>query len=136
MSLSSSMQAIDGLGGDVHGRVETKSHFCPVDVVVNRFGHADNWYATLIHVVRKVQGTVSANDDQGIQFLILDGLNDFGGNIDEFLLAITDHLAGIRVSTAGRAQDGPTARQDTAHVGMAEWDDTARHQKTVITIFN
>ena len=78
----------------------------------------------------------SAGCRQGVQLLILDGLHNIVGNVNDDFLAILHNLARIRVAAVGRPQDGSAARQDPAHFHGRERENTARQQETVKAILD
>ena len=47
VALGRRVQAVDGVGGDLHGGVEAERHVGADDVVVDRLGHADDRHAVL-----------------------------------------------------------------------------------------
>src|SRR5690625_6599238 len=63
-------QPVDGIDGDVHGRVEAYGHVRAVDVVVDRSGQADDADALfLLEEARALQGAVAADDDERVHFV-------------------------------------------------------------------
>ena len=62
------VDAVNDLGGDVHGSVEAERHVGAVDVVVDGLGQTDDVQALLAEQVRGLVGAVAAQAEQAVQF--------------------------------------------------------------------
>ncbi len=64
--LGGAVQAVDGLGGDGHGRVETERRLRVRQIVVDRLGHADDGLALVAEAGRDAEGAVAADRDERV----------------------------------------------------------------------
>ncbi len=81
-----------------------------------------------------VQGAVASQDDQRIEPQTLDALDDLFGYIDGDFFAVADDLARVGIAPIGRAEDGPAARKDSAHVVQAQGKDSVIPQEAVVSV--
>ena len=112
MAAGGGVDAVDDLGGDVHGGVEAEGHVGAVNVVVNGLGQADDVQALLRQQVGGHMGAVAAQAEQAVQLGFLVGLFHGGDLVDLVILHHTHQLEGGALG----AQNGAAQRQDAAEV--------------------
>ena len=125
MAASSGVDAVDDLGGNVHGGVEAKGHVGAVNVVVNGLGQANNVQALLAQQVGGFVGAVAAQAKQTIQLggavVLL-----HGGYLVH--LVFLDLIAHAVVQRLGYTADGGV--QARAVAAGSQDANTNRHKKT------
>ena len=68
------VDAVDDIGGNVHGSVETEGHVGAVDIVIDGLGQADDVQALLREQVCGFVGAIAAQTQQAVQLGFLVGL--------------------------------------------------------------
>jgi hypothetical protein len=107
--LGSGLEAVDGLRGNVHGRVVPEGRVRGADVVVDGLGDAHHRQTRRAEQVGCGQRPVAADHDQRV---------DAQGRL-QFVRSFhaVEHAA---VLDSGRAEDGAAPGEDAAHVVQAE----------------
>ena len=127
MAAGSGVDAVDDLGGNVHGGVEAKGHVGAVNVVVNGLGQANNVQALLAQQVGGFVGAVAAQAKQTIQLggavVLL-----HGGYLVH--LVFLDHTHLFKGGTLG-AQDGAAHGQNAGKLVRAHFAVVAVDQAVV-----
>jgi hypothetical protein len=68
VTLSSGVQPVDGIGGNLHGRIEPERHVGTKNVVVDRLGHTDDGNAMLgVKPAGNTEAAVPTDHDQSGQ---------------------------------------------------------------------
>ena len=65
------MDAVDDIGGNVHGSVEAEGHVGAVDIVIDGLGQADDVQALLREQVGGFMSAVAAQAEQAVQLCVL-----------------------------------------------------------------
>jgi len=103
------VQPVDGLHGDVHGRVEAEGVVGGAEVVVDRLRHPDDGNPLLAQAGGHAEGVLAADRDQRVDAqpgqVVLDPLDAVAAPAARVLQRVG----------AGRPEDGAAARQDAAH---------------------
>ena len=106
------VDAVDDVGGDVHGGMEAEGDIGAVDVVINGLGQADDVQPLLREEVGGLVGAVAAQAEQAVQLRVLVGL--FHGR-DLVDLVLFHHPHQLEGGALG-AQDGAAQGQDAPEV--------------------
>ena len=116
VGLAGRAQAVDGLGGGLHGGVEAEGELGDGEVVVDGLGHTDDGHALAGEFAGDSQRVVAADSDEGINALAFErGVHGLGAA-----------LGGVGVG-AGGAEDGAPERQDIFAALGAEGHDITFH---------
>ena len=67
------MEAVYGLGGDLHRRLEPEGHLRPADVVVDGLRHADHRESLGVETVGAGQGALASDHDEPTQAMPFNG---------------------------------------------------------------
>ena len=106
------VDAVDDIGGNVHGGVEAEGHVGAVDIVIDGLGQADDVQALLREQVCGFVGAIAAQAQQAVQLGFLVGLFHGGDFINVVVLHHAHHFKGGALG----AQNGAAQRQDAAEV--------------------
>ena len=109
------VDAVDDIGGNVHGGVEAEGYVGAVDIVVNGLGQADDVQTLLREQVGGFVGAVAAQAQQAVQLGVLVGLFHGGNLVNLVVLHHTHHFKGGALG----AQNGAAQRQDAAEIVLA-----------------
>ena len=105
VALGGRVQAVDRIGGDLHGGVEAERQVGTDDVVVDRLRHADDRQAELgVQVARDAQAPVATDDDQAVE-----------PEVGERALDPFDAVVGVERAPPPGTEHRPAAREQTAH---------------------
>ena len=140
MSLRGRVQPIDALGGERHGRGETKGRKGRTKVVIDGLGDADEAQAFLVQLVRDSQAAVAADGDVRIDLVLCKRLQypirtvHFPG---ASIRRPFQNLEGI--PTVGRTEHGSSKVGDILHLLDIQLDQSAvrivvRKQEAVIAL--
>ena len=116
VGLAGRAQAVDGLGGGLHGGVEAEGELGDGEVVVDGLGHTDDGHALAGEFAGDSQRVVAANGDEGINALAFERCADRFGTA----------LVGVGVR-AGGAEDGAPEGEDVVAALGAEGHDIVFH---------
>lgn len=112
------MEAVDGLGGNGHGGVETEGDFGFGDIIIDGFGEREDVEAGLVEAVGVFLSTIAAEADEAIEaelFVIGDG--DLGHVHD----GITHtHFVGFIATTA---EEGTALGEDATDINILDGGD-------------
>ena len=100
------MDAVNGVGGHVHGALETKGHVRTPQIVVNGFGQGDHIESFGPQEIGGFVGSVAAQDDQAIQLQLVVRLFHGSHLVHPVCSRFLDGLEG-----------GATAAQECAALG-------------------
>ena len=124
-----SVDAVDDVGGDVDRALEAKGHVGAPQVVVDRFGQADDVDAVLCQQVCGLVGTVAAQDDQAVE-LIFPVI--FQHHVQLGLAAKFRHGQAHRFKRlAGGAQNGAAQGEDAGKIAGVHLADVPVDQSAV-----
>ena len=103
------VDAVDGVGGDVHGALEAKGHVRAPEVVVDRLGQGDDVQALLAQQVGRLVGAVAAQDDQAVELQFVIVLLHRRDLVQTVLVRLADSLVGRAAAAQERAAFGQYA---------------------------
>ena len=121
------VDAVDHIGGNVHGGVEAEGYVGTIDIVINGLGQADDVQTLLREQVCGFVGAIAAQAQQAVQLGFLVGLFHGGNFINVVVLHHTHHFKGGALG----AQNGAAQRQDAAEIVLAHLLVVAVDQATV-----
>src|SRR5690625_5170951 len=117
-------QPVDGIDGDVHGRVEAYGHVRAVDVVVDRSGQADDADALfLLEEARALEGAVAADDDERVHFVFTQARGGGG--------AALGRQEGV---AAGGAEHGAAPLDDVGDGAGSDFGDVAVYEALIAAV--
>jgi hypothetical protein len=114
MAFGGGVEAIDGFGGDDESGVKTESDFSGVEIVVNRFGDADDVDAAAGEIAGNVLCAVPTNDDHGFDAEAASVIHAQVGIVVDDFLALFDGFVGEGIAAIGGAKDGAAAGKNAA----------------------
>ena len=121
--LGRAVQAVDGLGGDRHGRVEAERRLRVRQIVVDRLGHADDGHALREEAARDAERAVAADGDERVGLHLLEPLHDLIGDVHRHLLAVARDDELERVALVDGAEDRAAEVGDAAHLVARQLDE-------------
>ena len=128
------MQAIDRIGREVDGRVESEAVRRPDDIVVDGLRDADDRDALLAEFVRDRERAVAADDHQRAQLHLVEHLDDAIGIVPR-AIGCLDHL-GERIPAVHRAENRAAEPQDAGDVARRERARAARLDQAVEAVLD
>ena len=127
MAACGGVDAVDHIGGNVHGGVEAEGYVGTIDIVINGLGQADDVQTLLREQVCGFVGAIAAQAQQAVQLGFLVGLFHGGNFINVVVLHHTHHLKRRALG----AQNGAAQRQDAAEIVLAHLLVVAVNQAAV-----
>ena len=129
------VQAIDRVGRERDGGIESEAVRRADDVVVDGLRHADDWNAEKAEPVREAQGTVPADHHEAPQAHVVEHLDDAVG------VRLFDALGGRDPSDEGitrvdGTQDGAAPAQDAGDVPGVQDAASIELEQTVKAVFH
>src|SRR5512143_723994 len=120
------MKSVQALCGKSHCRIKAECNYRLVEVIVNRFGHADHSQALLCQYTRNGERPITPNRDQRVNLMELKRANQFIRPID-LPDAASVILDGIMqgVVAIGCPDNGPAEVRYPAHPVAREPDQSA-----------
>ena len=110
------VQAVQGIGGAGHRRVEAEGHHGPFEIVVDGLGHAHQGHASLEQLLADAQRSVAANADQAADVQLLHArlhaVDQLLGQTARF--AVPDFRG--KTAAIRRTQNRPATRQQRAEL--------------------
>ena len=92
MAACGGVNAVDHIGGNVHGGVEAEGYVGTIDIVINGLGQADDVQTLLREQVCGFVGAIAAQAKQAVQLGVLVGLFHGGHFIDVVILHHAHHF--------------------------------------------
>src|SRR5208283_441967 len=108
------VETINGFRGDDESGVKTESDFGGVEIVVNRFGNADDVDAAASEIAGDVLGAVTANDNHGFDAESASVIHAQVGIVVNDLLAVFDGFVSKGIAAVGGAKNGAAAGKNAA----------------------
>ena len=123
MGLSRGVKSVQRPTGYSNRRIKAKGSLRKRDVIIDRFGNADNINAQFpqfqCHCVRPIP----ANKNQRLNSIVLQVLQYAVRHVAKHILPIFLHFIVKRIIPVGGSQDSSTARQNPSHVFIMKRDD-------------
>ena len=116
MGFGRGVQLVDGVGGGVHGRVKAECNFSRRQIVVNGFGHADDFHALMEEFQRNLLRAVAADGDDSVNAQLAGVGNYLVGNIASDFLTILHGSVLERIAAVGGTEDGAATGEDAADI--------------------
>ena len=118
----SGVDAVNNVSGNVHSGMETESNIGAKNIIVDRFGQADDVQTLLAEQVCRFVGAVAAQAEQAVQLGVLVGLFH-GGNLVHLVIAHNAHhlergALGAKNRAAYRQNAGKLIRRHDAVVAV------------------
>ena len=97
------MNAVDALGRDIHRALEAEGHVRSPDIIVNRLRHMEDVQTFFPQKVRRLLGSVSAQDHQAVQTQLVVGLLHGLHLVQPLLVRHPHHLERLTGASQNRA---------------------------------
>src|SRR5207248_11641447 len=136
VALRSSVEAVDGLGGDEDGGVETKRDVGGGKVNVNGLGHCNDVHAFAHEIAGDVLRTVTADNHKCINAQAAGVFQTKIGIVAHHVLAVFLGALGKRIATIGGAKNRAAAWQNAADGFLRQFLRTFRPDEAVETVVN
>ena len=119
------VEAVDGFGGGLDGGGETEGDVGADEIIVDGLGDADEVDAVLNEVVGAGHGAVTADDNDGVEFVAGDGVEALLRAVLEDGLAVGAISDGESrgVGFVGGAEDGAAKGEDAGDIAKVEWSE-------------
>ena len=127
---SSGVDIINALGGDIQSAVETESHICAIEVIVDGLRQGNDIESLLAEEICCLGRAVAAAHDQAVKLQLMIGLLHGLDLVQSVLIGIADGLEG---APAG-AEHCTAAGQDALEISAVQKPELAVDQ-TFVAVF-